>query len=814
MGAVNIFRNGPRVHFLRASHPTWMAALALCISLLLWCLAWYSISSQIGKPFPGFFYNPERVVSSFTPEEFSGWQAGLRPRDKIIAVNGEHWREMPWLVREAGSGEILTYTVERDQQQLEIAVPTMVFSRDIPLRFLPGYLISSLVFLFIGVYVFLSNPTAPINRYLLAYLLVWAVGGSIVWESFLSQNKWMAYLLLPYAVTAPVAGWIFFWSFPADAPRRLFLSRWPIIRILVIVAAVTIGLMSLLRMLADITDSPALWRTLVFLNGWPYFIIFCLGSLPIKSIPLIAIILRKRDRVLRLQATVMLIGLLAGLSGWYLFLWIPASIHIQPIAQNHWGGLIPALYPISIGYAILRYRLLDIRVFIRKGLIYSLLTTFLTAAFILFSLLSGYLFHYTTGRQSLLSMILPALLVAFLFQPVRNRVQHFVDRSFFRREYEIRHTLTLFSESLSMLRDKSEVIQLVRHTIMTTLGARTCLWLPEDDHFASLFEYGGSTRSLSMNSPLVQFLQRERRELFPLSEDPAPEAVELREFGGVLAIPLCTGEKLTGILTLEDRSSGTSYSQEDLELLSMLANSTALALENARLHEEKLEILRQQFFQEGAIQEEERRRIARELHDGVGPSLASLNIRLQTLRKQLEREANPAALEMKELGEQAQQNIRDVRRLIYDLRPAALDQMGLIPAFEEYAARFQKDHGIEITLQIADSHFRLPPDLETTLFRISQEALTNVARHAHASQIEMRVEHTPNEVVLQILDNGQGFDPQASLSGNHLGLWSMQKRVEQFGGCFIIQSQPGMGACVTVKIPIRKEYVGDMLSDG
>lgn len=129
----------------------------------------------------------------------------------------------------------------------------------------------------------------------------------------------------------------------------------------------------------------------------------------------------------------------------------------------------------------------------------------------------------------------------------------------------------------------------------------------------------------------------------------------------------------------------------------MISNSTALALENTRLYEEKTEMIRLQAIQAASIQEEERRRIAGELHDGVGPSLASLNIRLQTVRKQLERENNPTAEEMAEMVEQAQENIQDIRRLIYDLRPAALDELGLIPALKEYINRYQKDQKIIVT---------------------------------------------------------------------------------------------------------------------
>ncbi len=96
-----------------ARRPRWVVAAPVLLSVLIWGISLYSIASQVGKPFPGFLYNAERVVSGFTPQDFTGWQAGLRPWDWIVAVNGQHWREMPRLVHEAGVGGTLVYTVER-----------------------------------------------------------------------------------------------------------------------------------------------------------------------------------------------------------------------------------------------------------------------------------------------------------------------------------------------------------------------------------------------------------------------------------------------------------------------------------------------------------------------------------------------------------------------------------------------------------------------------------------------------------------------------------------------------------------------------
>lgn len=202
----------------------------------------------------------------------------------------------------------------------------------------------------------------------------------------------------------------------------------------------------------------------------------------------------------------------------------------------------------------------------------------------------------------------------------------------------------------------------------------------------------------------------------------------------------------------------------------------------------------------------ERQRIARELHDGVGPALASLNLRLHTAGKQLQRD-QLAVEEIEELADLAQANIKDIRRLIYDLRPAALDELGLVPVLHDYAARWAQEHGVELALFLPQSNERLPATLETALFRIAQEGLANVARHAHAQQVELTLEWDAEAVHLCLADDGQGFDLDEALDrakqGGHLGLWSMHERVGQLGGQFVVGSALSQGTRLKMTIPRR-----------
>jgi signal transduction histidine kinase len=221
----------------------------------------------------------------------------------------------------------------------------------------------------------------------------------------------------------------------------------------------------------------------------------------------------------------------------------------------------------------------------------------------------------------------------------------------------------------------------------------------------------------------------------------------------------------------------------------------------ASIHEERMTMLREQFAQVTAAQEEERQRIARDLHDGLVPVLASLSIRLHTVGKRLEREEHPSADEIRELAEQAQAGSRDIRRLVHDLRPVALDELGLVPALRQHLARCRREHNLVVEF-VADEGERLPAAVETALFRIVQEAVNNVLRHAHAQQVGVTLNRDVDHVQVQIVDDGQGFDTHLPRSGRHIGLWSMRERVEQLGGQFEVHSAPGQGTAVTALIPL------------
>lgn len=203
-------------------------------------------------------------------------------------------------------------------------------------------------------------------------------------------------------------------------------------------------------------------------------------------------------------------------------------------------------------------------------------------------------------------------------------------------------------------------------------------------------------------------------------------------------------------------------------------------------------------------QEEERRRLARELHDGAGQSLTSMLLGLRALE---ESKAASVQAEIQQLRQIASHTIEDLRRMAAGLRPSTLDDLGLLPALERLIAEFAHTHNLSIDLEAGEVEgLRLPPALETALYRITQEALNNVAKHAVARCVLILLERQVASLSLSIQDDGRGFDVSTTLadleSGRHIGLSSMRERATLLGGSLRVESVPARGTTLTLQVPL------------
>lgn len=231
--------------------------------------------------------------------------------------------------------------------------------------------------------------------------------------------------------------------------------------------------------------------------------------------------------------------------------------------------------------------------------------------------------------------------------------------------------------------------------------------------------------------------------------------------------------------------------------------------ENARLHQAALEmhqqhiqLLREQFSRVVKAQEDERQRVARELHDQAGQALTAIQFGLARLEKA--GDLAQARQEAAALRALTIQTMDEIRNLALDLRPSMLDDLGLIPALRQYLKDFGRRTGLATDLVVGGTPRRLLPELETNLFRVIQEALTNTAKHATATKVTVFLDWG-QELTVRVVDDGRGFDLERALHNTEkksLGLFGMQERVALFGGRLSLQSQPGRGTVVEAEIPL------------
>ena len=234
-------------------------------------------------------------------------------------------------------------------------------------------------------------------------------------------------------------------------------------------------------------------------------------------------------------------------------------------------------------------------------------------------------------------------------------------------------------------------------------------------------------------------------------------------------------------------------------------------LQEATVAAERARALRERIVQVTMAQEEERRRISRELHDGLGPSLAALANRLRASQRLIQIDPERVERELEDASLSLRDHVQEIRELAYNLRPVALDQLGLVGALQQQVERLTQESHVQASLQTR-GNVTLAPLVEVTAFRVAQECLNNIRKHAAATEVEVHLTCTPNlGLQLTVADNGRGFDIGAMSSPSSkvgLGLLNMRERAELLGGQLSIETSSGKGCRITLSIPPGEVPVG------
>jgi signal transduction histidine kinase/ActR/RegA family two-component response regulator len=277
----------------------------------------------------------------------------------------------------------------------------------------------------------------------------------------------------------------------------------------------------------------------------------------------------------------------------------------------------------------------------------------------------------------------------------------------------------------------------------------------------------------------------------------------------VVLVPFIAKEKDLGFCALIFNRV-VEISPGDLTFLSTLASQAGVAIENAKLYQDATESKRQIEALLSKLvyaQEEERKIISAEIHDTIAQSLVSAYTKVQTCQAMLGQSQEAVAIHLEELKKLLSESIKEIRQIIFNLRPSTLDDLGLIPTLEHYIKKFEAENKKQVLFSFAVPEEKLPPIVETYIYRIVQEALTNVKKHSNAQKVEIQLSAENGKLILKISDDGKGFNwdevREQRKRGDSVGISGMMERATLLGGTLKIETMPGKGTQLFVEVPVK-----------
>jgi two-component system NarL family sensor kinase len=418
---------------------------------------------------------------------------------------------------------------------------------------------------------------------------------------------------------------------------------------------------------------------------------------------------------------------------------------------------------IAAAIAILRHRLYDIDLIINRTLVYTALTIGVAA---LYGLVVGALGVLFQASSNLFVSLLATGLAAILVQPMRDGLQHLVNHLMYGERDDPYAVLSSLSRRLEGSLSPEATLPAVVETVAQALKLPyVAIALKQEGSFKIVASYGLAGETL-------------------------------------VQLPLTFQGETVGQLRLSTRSPNEPFTPGEQRLLRDIARSIGVTAHSILLTEDLRQLAQDlQRSREELVKsrEEERRRLRRDLHDDLGPQLASLKLSLDVARNLVSRDPRAAEALLVDLRTQSQSAIADIRRLVFDLRPPALDELGLVGAIQEYTRRIVSQDGLQIRLNSPKDLRPLPAAVEVAAYRITLEALANFVRHSQGTNCQVSISKTKDHLQVEISDDGLGL-PQDVQPG--VGLNSMRERAAELGGTCLIEALPQGGTRVLASLPI------------
>jgi signal transduction histidine kinase len=757
----HLLRYSPRL--IRAA---WIALVLLALAVFVAGLPtrWDELRQEFRRHIG--FYVVENSAGEIVASPWSSGpaaRAGILERDIVVVINGTpaKGKEAIEAAAEAPLGTTVTLDVRTGARPTRTA--TLALGGDEGRPFAPF----GLSFGVVAAFVLALDSVAVAALILLAGVLLWRKPGELV------PTLVAATMLAIVSASAPVTSLYRAqpdWQPPIDFVFGLalgcvmtFFFLFPDGRFVPNWTRVLFGMAALWVLTAPVFPVLYPWR----LGGWPGLLVM-LASLGVGVAAQAYRYARVATVVQRQQTKWVVFGAVLGAVGVGLQLGIEVvgdrssavavlrdQLFIRPISQ-----LLIGMLPVSIAIALFRYRLWDIDIILHRSLVYALLTASTLGIYVL--VVSGVRAVLTVEGNPLASL-LAAGVVAVLFQRLREYFQGAASR-------------LLFGD-----RDDP-------YAAITRLGRRLGATLAHD---AVLQAVVTSVRD-ALKLPYAAILLRREEDLVIASASGEPTQAPL-------SLPLLYQGELLGELRVAPRAPGESWTGAERRLLEDLAGQAGIALHAVRVTRD-LQLAREQLV---LAREEERRRLRRDLHDELAPTLAALGLTTSAARDLLKPESADAADLLKDVQTGLRRAVGDIRRIAYELRPPVLDELGLVAAIRERAARLDGAGSLRVTVEAPEHLPALPAAAEVAAFRIVQEALMNVVRHAQATHCLVRLA-LDDGLRIEVIDDGIG---QFARAQPGVGLRSMRERATELGGQCIIEPRSPSGTRLFARLPLEREVV-------
>jgi len=438
------------------------------------------------------------------------------------------------------------------------------------------------------------------------------------------------------------------------------------------------------------------------------------------------------------------------------FWMLPQLVQGEPLLPWSLAGLVALPIPVAFAVAILRYGAFDMQRLVNRSLVYVGATA---AIALIYVVLVGTAVLNVHEKFGFAVALLVTGLVIFIAQPIRDGLQRAVNRLMYGDRDDPYQSIVRLGHRIDSSIAPTDVMPTVVETVATSLHVP---YVAVERH-----QGGEPVIAASVGEPV---------------SNPA-------------SVPLVHQGELVGRLLMAPRVGEGGLSEADMHLLGAFASHVAAHVKNMELDDE-LRLSRERLI---SAREEERRQLRRELHDDIGPSLAGSLLQLQAARAALTKDPKRAAELIGDLETETRETITEIRRIARDLRPPALDDLGLLDALRAQVAHFAVDPQLQIEIQAPDDLPELPAAVEVAAYRIVLEALSNIARHADARHCWIGIA-VGDQLVVTVADNGVGVTRGRTRG---VGLRSMKERATELGGSFAVSRRHEGGTLVTAKLPLK-----------